>query len=134
MLNNGELVEKRVEEIWAFVSELTGPNYQSAMIQRFPLATLNFFPQQKLPYLGEDQVWVCNCGCGERDPVMVPSLTLCRVGIEGLIEADVEGIWVSPCTVPGFEPEDGVRHFGMSAWDNYLDDEVDPPIRLRGDE
>lgn len=138
MLNNDKLfekhklVEKQSEEVNAFVSGLVGPDYQEKMIRRFPLAKLNFIPVEKLPYIDEGKVWVCDCGCGERDPVLVPSLTSSRIGAEGLIEANVEGTWVSPCTQPGYEPEDGVRHFGMDLWDYGLDDLADPHIRLEG--
>lgn len=132
MLNNGELVEKQSEEVNAFVSGLVGPDYQAAMIQRFPLTQLNFIPAEKLPYVGEGKAWVCDCGCGEKDPVLVPYLTYSRIGVEGLVEANVEGIWVSPCTRPGYEPEDGVRHFGMDLWDYGLDDLADPHVRLEG--
>ena len=57
MLNNSELVEKQSEEVNAFVSGLVGPDYQAAMIQRFPLAQLNFIPAEKLPYVGEGKAW-----------------------------------------------------------------------------
>lgn len=132
MPNKAVLVEKRVEEVRAFVSGLVGPDYQAAMIERFPRARLKFTPAEKLPYIGEGKVWVCDCGCGERDPVMVPYLTYSRISEGGLVEADVEGIWVSPCTRPGYEPEDGVRHFGMDLWDYGLDDLADPHVRLEG--
>lgn len=132
MTNKAELVEKQTEEINAFVSGLVGPDYQAAMVNRFPLANLNFVPAEKLPYIGEGKEWVCDCGCGERDPVLIPYVTSSRIGVEGLIDATVEGIWVSPCTRPGYDPEDGIRHFGLDLWDYERDDLADPKVRLEG--
>jgi|AGFS01.1.fsa_nt_gi hypothetical protein len=132
MNNNAVLVEKNTEEINSFVSGLTGPGYQMAIMNRFPLAQLTFAPADKLPYVGEGKVWVCDCGCGERDPVLVPYVTMSIIGVEGLQAARVEGIWVSPCTLPGLEPEDGLRHYGMDLWDNETDDLADPKVRLEG--
>lgn len=134
MLNKAQhdLLDKHKSEFYSFVSELSGNDYKQKLISQYPLANLEFFPMEKLPYLGESQVWVCDCGCGERDPILVPYVTYSRIGVEGLIEAEVEGIWVSPCILPGSDPEEGIRHFGMDAWDNEMDDLVDPKVRLEG--
>lgn len=132
MLNKAELVDKQTREINAFVSGLVGPDYQASMVNRFPLANLNFVPAEKLPHIGECKEWVCDCGCGEQDPVLIPYVTSSSIGVEGLIDATVEGIWASPCTRRGYDPEDGVRHFGMDLWDYETDDLADPKVRLEG--
>lgn len=132
MPNKAEIIERYQEDINVVFSAVFGYSYQAVLRHRFPLAQLDFEPVEKLPCVGEGKAWVCDCGCGEKDPVLVPYLTYSRIGVEGLIEANVEGIWVSPCTQPGYEPEDGVRHFGMDLWDYGLDDLADPHVRLEG--
>lgn len=132
MVSKSELVEKKTEEVNAFFSGVSGYDYQYEIQNRFPLAQLEFKPVEKLPYIGQDKVWVCDCGCGERDPILVPYVTMQVISAEGLEAADIEGIWVSPCMLKGLEPEDGLRHYGMDLWDNETDDLADPRVRLEG--
>lgn len=132
MTSKSELLEKRREEVNVVFSNVTGYSYQAVLRNRFPLAQLDFKPVEKLPYIGEGKAWVCDCGCGEQDPILIPYATMMVVGVEGLQAADIEGIWVSPCTLKGSEPEDGLRHFGMEVWDYEIDDTADPHVRLEG--
>lgn len=132
MLSKAEIIEKNREEVNAVFSNVFGYSYQAVLRNRFPLAQLNFKPVEKLPYIGECRAWVCDCGCGEQDPILIPYATMMVVGVDGLQAADIEGIWVSPCTQKGSEPEEGMRHFGMDLWDYGLDDLADPHVRLEG--
>lgn len=132
MLSKSELIEKNREEVNVVFSNVVGYSYQAVLRNRFPLAQLDFKPVDKLPCLGEGQAWVCDCGCGEQNPILIPYATMMVVGVDGLQAADIEGIWVSPCTLKGSEPEDGMRHFGMDLWDYGLDDLADPHVRLEG--
>lgn len=132
MLSKAEIVEKNREEVNVVFSNVTGYSYQAVLRNRFPLAQLDFKAVEKLPYIGEGKAWVCDCGCGEQDPILIPYATMVVVGVDGLQAAAIEGIWVSPCTLKGSEPEEGMRHYGMDLWDDLKDDLVDPPVRLEG--
>lgn len=132
MLNKAEIIEKNREEFNVVLSNVFGYSYEAVIRNRFPLAQLDFKPAQQLPNVGEGKAWVCDCGCGEQDPILIPYATMSVVGVDGLKAAEIEGIWVSPCTLRGYEPEDGMRHFGMDLWDYVTDDLADPKVRLEG--
>lgn len=132
MLSKSEIVEKNREGVNVVFSNIFGHSYQEDLRNYFPLAQLDFKPVDKLPCIGEGQAWVCDCGCGEKDPILIPYATMLVVGVDGLQAADIEGIWVSPCTLKGSDPEDGIRHFGMDLWDYGLDDLAYPRVRLEG--
>lgn len=132
MVNKAELVDKNREEVNRVFSNVFGYSYQAVLRNRFPLAQLDFKPVENLPVIGQCQAWVCDCGCGEQDPILIPYATMQVMGVDGLMAADIEGIWVSPCTLKGSEPEEGMRHFGMDLWDYERDDIAEPKVRLEG--
>lgn len=135
MLSNSESINARLVEIesknfYKFLSTLQGSDYRAPILKQYPETEFDFPKPEKLPYVGEDKVWVCDCGCGERDPIMIPYATSSRIGKDGVISAVIEGIWVSPCVQRGSEPEYGIRHEGMDLWDLVTDDYADPAVRL----
>lgn len=119
-------------KFYSFVSGLQGPDYRDKIIKAYPNTELTFVSAGKLPYIGEGRVWVCECGCGERDPILIPYITSSVCAKESVKSARIEGIWVSPCTIPGSDPEEGIRHYGMEVWDEETDDLADVKFRLEG--
>lgn len=122
-------LEKAQDEFNAFLSTREGLDSAGEIIEKYPAARILFVPAQQLPYVGEGKVWVCDCGCGERDPVIVPYALMAVFTPQGLQEARIQYGWTSPCLRRGY---DNVRHHGMDLWDNETDDVADPHTRLEG--
>lgn len=69
----------------------------------------------------------CDCGCGEKSPVLVPTMTKGLFQHGEVKSLDVEAAWMSPC-----QQKHSGKHYGMYLWDEYEDQEVDPPRNLYG--
>lgn len=124
--------EKHTADFNNFVSGLRGEGYEDKLVRRYPNAEFTFEGNAELPAKKDHQVWCCDSGRGEVDPILVPYCTSSRIGPAGVIAATFEGIWVSPRQLPGCDEGEMVRYYGMDLWDDFKDDLVDPPVRLEG--
>lgn len=132
---NREAIMKGQEQREAFnifISKLRGHGFGKKIADNYPNAVLVIDESAELPKVKECQKWSCQCGCGGSEPIFVPHPTMSVVGPEGLIEVNIEGIWVSPCVQGGCDIEDGLRFHGMDLWDYSLDDFVTPAVTLEG--
>lgn len=129
---NFEQMDKNRENINQFFKSLEGPGYQDKILAKYPNVSWEFYGDGELPSLTQTQVWCCDCGCGEKDPVLVPTLNRSVVSDkktgDGLREGGVSGAWQSPCFQRG---DDDHEHYGMFVWDYASDSEV-PGIKLEG--
>ncbi len=128
-----EQASENHDRIYAFFASLQGEGYKEKILYRYPKAVWKFDDTgSSLPEIKETQAWCCNCGCGEKKPVLVAYPTMlsygCRVEGDGLDEGEVSVAWQSPCT---YRNDETMEHYGMFLWDYELDNEV-PGIILEG--
>lgn len=121
-----EVVSDHREIFEDFIAKLVGFDSGKVIVEKYPDAEINIAPAEELPAFEGDKVWCCDCGCGVKDPILVP-IPVCSICSEaGLLKADIEWAWVSPCI-----RHDGLRH-GMELWDNETDDVARPYVQLWG--
>lgn len=131
---NYDQMDQNRENVHSFFGDLLGEGYKEKILEKYPNAKWEFLGDNELPKISSVQVWCCNCGCGEKDPVLVPCLNYSVISDEesgdGLLEGHVTGNWQSPCKIYSSDGE-SFEHFGMFLWDNVMDNEV-PNITLEG--
>lgn len=132
--SNALACEKKREEFEIFLSSIAtlgAEEFKFKISECYPEAKTLFIGPDPVPELGENQFWCCECGCGQKDPILChTALMSCIHAEKGLTNARIQGFWMSPC----YKNIDGERrHYGLYAWDASTDEVVSPPVELLGD-
>lgn len=112
--------EEASEKLDAFLTTICGGNVEDQIREKYPTGSIFITKVLSLPELVKNEVWCCECGCGEIEPVEVVSRFMSIFNVQDeLVELHLYLGYGSPHLT-----KDKTGHQGLFVWNTQTDVEV----------